>query len=86
MLAAFDIRLNPADDALLPHPCGHQVHAALLAAVNRVNPEQARAFHSDAQVKPFAISALSGPASASGGPRWRCPGTLNAACASSPTP
>jgi|DewCreStandDraft_4_1066084.scaffolds.fasta_scaffold01130_22 CRISPR-associated endoribonuclease Cas6 len=58
MLAAFDIRLSPADDALLPHLCAHQVHAALLAAVNRVNPEQARALHSDAQVKPFAISTL----------------------------
>ncbi|MEJ5297972.1 MAG: hypothetical protein WHZ52_08045 [Armatimonadota bacterium] len=58
MLAAFDIRLSPAADASLPHPCAHQVHAALLAAVNRVNPEQARALHSDAQVKPFAISTL----------------------------
>ncbi len=58
MLAAVDIRLAPASDARAPHPCGHQVHAALLAAVNRVDRRAASELHRDAQVKPFSVSTL----------------------------
>ena len=58
MLAAIDLRVYPKTDVELPHPCGHMVHAALLDAVQAVNPSLSSELHETSQVKPFALSTL----------------------------
>ncbi len=58
MLAAVDLRLYPKTDVELPHPSGHLVHAAVLDAVQDVNPKLSNALHDDVQTKSIAISTL----------------------------
>jgi CRISPR-associated endoribonuclease Cas6 len=58
MLTALDIRLYPATDCTLPHPCGEWLHAAMLSLAAEHAPTLAARMHDGSRERPYALSTL----------------------------
>jgi len=60
-LLSLTLTLKPRDAAHVPPHLGRAAHAALLRAVDAVNPALAAQLHDDSGPKPFTCSSLLGP-------------------------